>query len=74
MRVTKIERVPFDGEVFNLTVLDDESYVAEGLIVHNCRCTVQTLSGSEMDREGYKISKGSGIKIKPDEGWDTKPV
>lgn len=39
----------------------------------NCRCTVQTLSEAELKREGYKVSKGSLIKARPDEGWDYNP-
>lgn len=35
-RVKSVSRVPFDGEVFNLSVKEDESYVAEGRAVHNC--------------------------------------
>lgn len=34
--VRSIERVPFDGDVFNLSVKTDESYVADGRAVHNC--------------------------------------
>lgn len=62
MRVAKIERVPFDGEVYNLTVLDDESYIANGLIVHNCRCTVVSLSEREVEREGLIISPSPKIE------------
>ena len=35
-KVSSIERKPFCGFVFNLHVEGDESYVAEGLGVHNC--------------------------------------
>jgi hypothetical protein len=35
-KVTEIERKPFCGMVFNIHVEGDESYVAEGLGVHNC--------------------------------------
>jgi SPP1 gp7 family putative phage head morphogenesis protein len=27
-----------DGKLFNLSVEDDESYIAKGVVVHNCRC------------------------------------
>jgi len=33
-----IEVIDFDGFVHNFAVKDDESYVAEGIAVHNCRC------------------------------------
>jgi hypothetical protein len=35
-RVNGVEREPFDGHVFNLHVEGDESYVADGVGVHNC--------------------------------------
>ena len=35
-RVRGIEQHPFDGMVYNLSVEGDESYVAEGIGVHNC--------------------------------------
>jgi hypothetical protein len=35
-RVRKVEFADYDGEVFNLEVDEDNSYVANGIIVHNC--------------------------------------
>jgi SPP1 gp7 family putative phage head morphogenesis protein len=53
---------------------------------YNCRCTVQTLSESEVEREGLKIEKGNRyhnnpvkmpdgtvIQMLPDPGWDFNP-
>lgn len=37
-RIEHLSRERFTGEVFNLSVAVDESYVAEGLVAHNCRC------------------------------------
>lgn len=31
---------PHKGMVYNLTVAEDESYVAQGIVVHNCACTL----------------------------------
>ena len=52
----------------------------------NCRCTVQTLSESEIEREGLRVEKGSRyhnkpvkmpdgtvIQMLPDPGWDFNP-
>jgi len=35
-----IDRMLFKGDVFNISVLEDESYVVgeNGIVVHNCRC------------------------------------
>lgn len=40
-RATEIDSIsfePFDDTVYNIGVDVDESYVAEGVVVHNCRC------------------------------------
>ncbi|MEX1124587.1 MAG: Hint domain-containing protein, partial [Acidimicrobiia bacterium] len=34
--VLQIERIPFYGTVYNFQVEEDESYVANGVVVHNC--------------------------------------
>lgn len=41
-----------DSQVFNIGVADDESYVASGYIVHNCRSHVRGLSSEEAHRRG----------------------
>lgn len=35
-RIEKVEGEYYDGEVWNLEVEDDNSYIAEGLAIHNC--------------------------------------
>ncbi len=70
-QATRPEHAAMNGKVFPADdPIWDEWYPPNGF---NCRCTVHTLSDSEMDREGHKISKGSGVKVKPDEGWDFNP-
>jgi len=34
--IDEIKEVPYNGQVFNLEVEEDHSYVAEGVAVHNC--------------------------------------
>lgn len=36
--VTSISRRTFNGQVYNLSVEDDESYICNGVVVHNCTC------------------------------------
>ena len=38
--VQKIVKLPYTSIVYNLSVEKDESYIAEGIIVHNCRSTL----------------------------------
>lgn len=39
-KVVEVRRAPFSGHVFNLET-DGGWYIANGIIVHNCRCTVR---------------------------------
>ena len=36
-KITSLRRVPYHGEVYNLSVEGVESFVAQGIAVHNCR-------------------------------------
>jgi hypothetical protein len=38
--VCSFSRRHFNGAVYNISVDDDESYVANGIVAHNCRCRV----------------------------------
>lgn len=37
-KVVSIELIPFEGEVFNMTVEEDNSYVLNNIVTHNCIC------------------------------------
>lgn len=37
--LASITRIKHEGAVYNFAVEEDESYVAEGIVVHNCRCS-----------------------------------
>lgn len=37
-KVVSIELIPFDGEVFNLSVEEDSTYVLGNIVTHNCLC------------------------------------
>jgi len=39
-KIKSIKKKPFDGTVYNFSVKDDESYVANKMVVHNCRSTL----------------------------------
>jgi len=54
--VTSIERRPFDGDVYNFSVEEDESYVAGGVVVHNCACElIHVPDGWSFDDEGNLV-------------------
>ncbi len=71
-RVKSVEHVTFEGDVFNFSVEEDESYVANGAVVHNC--FIQSIAddlvneGGIMDlwvREArlFKYGSGSGANF-----------
>lgn len=43
---------PYRGHLVDLTVNDDESYVADGVVMHNCRSVLVPLSAEEAGEEG----------------------
>ena len=67
VKIKRISRVKRRGCVYNLSVREDESYVAEGMAVHNCRCRVVSLS--EQQAQGLTISVGAAIDYLPDPGF-----
>lgn len=58
---TSIAFEPYDGRVYNLAVVDDETYLAEGLIVHNCRSTTVpvTKSWNELGIDMEEVPEGT---------------
>jgi hypothetical protein len=43
-KITKIEKCkPFSKYLYNFSVEEDESYIADGVVVHNCRCDLREL-------------------------------
>lgn len=56
-KITKIEKVNiFSKYLFNFAVEEDESYIADGVVVHNCRCDLRELPpGYEWDEETHQF-------------------
>ena len=48
LAITRISTRHHAGKVYNLSVHGDETYVAEGAVVHNCRCRVVTRGPGEL--------------------------
>lgn len=46
-QIINVERVPYAGHVFNLQTASGW-YIANGIVTHNCRCTVAFLTPAEM--------------------------
>lgn len=47
--LTSIVEYHYEGMVYNLSVEDDETYVADGILVHNCRSATAPVISSEFD-------------------------
>lgn len=54
--VVSIADVPLKKSVWNLSVAEDHSYVADGVIVHNCRHRVSTLTKEQAEEQGITSS------------------
>lgn len=57
--------------VFNIAVDIDESYVASGIVVHNCRSHLRNIGQREVDRRGGLTTPP---KIKADNGFGAAPT
>lgn len=60
----------YGGELVDLSVDDDATYVAAGVIVSNCRCTATDLNRSEMADEGHTLRRISDFAFRPQGDWD----
>lgn len=61
VRILKIERRPCTGPVYNLAVEEDESYVADGVVVHNCRSILVAVPlGVPMPKEDFATNADIG--------------
>ncbi len=58
----------YAGYVYNLSVEDDESYTANGIIVHNCRCMVIPVTSNIP----FVVSRPT--KVEPDTGFSGSVV
>jgi len=70
-RVRSTTRVPYSGDVHNISVKEDESYVVEGKAVHNCDFSA-ALIGAFYGKEMVKAEKENRLTRVPYE--QTVPV
>ncbi len=54
--VELVSRYRYEGLVHNLSVEEDESYVAQGVAVHNCACSVIEVP------EGYQVTEAGTLE------------
>jgi hypothetical protein len=69
-RIIAVEQKVYDGQLCDFEVAEDNSYVADSILVHNCECKKTALSREEAEEEGID---DKGPKIEADEGFGDKP-
>lgn len=52
-RILSIRKIPYIGEVYNLAVENDESYVVNGVVVHNCRSILVPVTKFELEQSDF---------------------
>lgn len=50
MQIVKIKKIKQNEIVYNLAVEHDESYILNGVISHNCRCTLAPATDAIPDK------------------------
>ena len=76
-KIWKIDRVPYSGNVYNLSVEHDESFIANGIVVHNCSFDAALKGayfGEQMNDAAREGRISSDVKHRPDmpviTAWD----
>jgi hypothetical protein len=54
---TKVEN--YFGNIYNLSINNDETYITEIGIVHNCRCHAEPLDDNDLKEQDKEVSEGS---------------
>ena len=49
VKIKSIKKVPWEGIVYNLAVNEDETYIANGIVAHNCRSILVPIFHDEME-------------------------
>lgn len=57
IKILSITKKKYIGKMYNLAVEKDETYIADGIIVHNCRSRVRSMSEGQVGRRGLKVGK-----------------
>ena len=74
IRIKSIRRIPVEAlPVFNLTVENDPTYHAEGVLVHNCRCDWEYGFDTDYDTDEARLAAGIAM-IPPGFGASHKSV
>lgn len=51
IKITAIKKKHITGKLYNLAVENDETYIANGIVVHNCRSLLVPVTNIGEDRD-----------------------
>jgi len=71
MPISSIEKVDAECEVFNLSVEEDESYVCEGVVSHNCTAPVYSTDSLHSAVVEIICKPGSKVRYTTVQNWST---
>ncbi len=63
-KIVKIERIPYKGWLYGIEVDEDESFVANGIVVHNCEEGVN--QDAKFDIISKSMTKNADAPLMPD--------
>jgi len=61
----------YNGELCDLEIYEDNSYVAAGIVVHNCECKITPLAADEIDED--EIEDDPDSLPDADDGFGDQP-
>jgi len=64
--IKNISKNNYSGQIYNLSVNNDESYITNVGVVHNCRCEIIKLS----EYDEFDITKEKNVKLAEKKGGD----
>lgn len=68
VKIESIKTESYKGKVFNLTVANDESYITQLGVVHNCRCDVQQVGSNSKTKEAKAVPTDAPAMFKNNSG------
>ena len=72
-KVISVSNVLYNGNIYNIGVDKDETYLIRKAVVHNCGCFVTALTADEVAAKGLTVQNGANVKVKVGEGWGYNP-
>ncbi|GAB4218975.1 MAG: intein-containing Fe-S cluster assembly protein SufB [Candidatus Microgenomates bacterium] len=67
--IKSIEKKYFEGEVFNLEVKEENSYLAKGIALHNCTAPIYTSSSLHSAVVEIFVKKGARVRYTTVQNW-----